>query len=1207
MSTNTTSKSFTTTIAAFLIALTTLTTMTATQDAKAYTIESPWAGKAKIRPGQMSGDLKTDKFIDYFIPFGGNSDSLFFLDLRGRTDDIDTDEFNIGLGYRSLFGADKYIVGINAYYDEKKTALGNKFRQGGLGVEVLTQYFDGRINYYEPTGSSSKRLYENDIYSFGSSELFISYGYEEALKGMDFEAGFLVPFISNIMETRIYGGIYDFNSDIDTNKNKEGTKYRLELRPSNLLTINFERYDDKGKDGTTNDIAGAYLNLPFSLERLFSGDNPFSPANEKFTFFKGTRLLRVRMTDAVVRDRDVVTAAYTEDTLRHVKDIIYVNGDNTGGAGKLNDPYESLDLAVTDSLWGDNTIIYITSTDAIADTYINNITLSSGMELWSSSYLHPIYNLGGTGAGTIIDGSGGTIITLADDNSIIGLTLTNGDFGIYGSGTYDIDPAVDTLIYNALIDGNNITSMTNSGIYIENLYDGTEDLNNLTFDINVTNNIIDSNNAYGAYINHNLKTTGTIDSTTIDNNIAGNSFDNNNIGLALYNILFTNESATNTNFTNNITGNSADLNSSYGMYLDSYVRAEADYVDSTVSSNTIELSGSTVNNINGNSASNNNNTGIYVYRNGMTNYFLPSSVTIDESIFMITSGTVLNSFTGNTTSSNIGDGININASGLYTYPSLNNVDMTGDFTATSRGAITNYFESNTALSNSRNGIATTIGIGYRVEGNFYGGSTFNGNITLNSVDSTLEETFINNQTNNNNMNGIYLDSQYLVNETRFISSTIDGNITSKTENAKLTRTFSGNTSEGNTLSGIDLTGSVIYANTYANSNSTIVGDITSNIASSIITNTFTSNNSSTNTLDGIHIGLNSIDSRASVDNSDLTGTLKASSDNSIIENVFDSNITNTNDFGIQVETNYLFSTATATNNSAVTGDITTTLNNNAIVNTFTSNISSGNNASGLILGGPSISSPGNNIYSRAYIENSILTATNTTDGNFNSLTESSTITNNFTNNITSGNGASGMEVYSNVILSNTDIGVSGTIEGDTTSSVQSSEITNNLSSNYSTNNSGDGIILRNNELQTYLAEDVTSSITGSINTDVTATTITFNVNNNSSLTNLNDGLYIATIAVPSLTGSTTIDINATGNEIENNGRYGVFLGHVGSAIYDGDLNTNSLANNATFDLNNQTGETIDATNNWWGLDTDPGVAGFTNLSPVEYTPWRSAK
>lgn len=143
--------------------------------------DSEWG--AKIRPGYMKGDDRTDSFVDYFLPFLKQNNSLFYFDINVRQDE-DTDETNVGLGYRMLGAGDKYLIGANIFQDSKTTEGENTFDQIGFGLEALTKNFDARFNYYSPTGDTKEKIDGSEVYSFGPSGLLVSYEYEEARKSV---------------------------------------------------------------------------------------------------------------------------------------------------------------------------------------------------------------------------------------------------------------------------------------------------------------------------------------------------------------------------------------------------------------------------------------------------------------------------------------------------------------------------------------------------------------------------------------------------------------------------------------------------------------------------------------------------------------------------------------------------------------------------------------------------------------------------------------------------------------------------------------------------------------------------------------------------------------------------------------------------------------------------------------------------------------
>jgi hypothetical protein len=100
--------------------------------------ENKWQGYLELlgKPG-------TERSLgqaDLLVPVTQDANSLLFLNLRGQLDDQDSEEFNIGLGYRRLYS--EWIFGAWGFFDTRNTENGNNFKQGNIGLEMLSQRWD---------------------------------------------------------------------------------------------------------------------------------------------------------------------------------------------------------------------------------------------------------------------------------------------------------------------------------------------------------------------------------------------------------------------------------------------------------------------------------------------------------------------------------------------------------------------------------------------------------------------------------------------------------------------------------------------------------------------------------------------------------------------------------------------------------------------------------------------------------------------------------------------------------------------------------------------------------------------------------------------------------------------------------------------------------------------------------------------------------
>ena len=475
--------------------------------------KNPW--EAQFRPGVMAGDgdNETDFTFEFFIPMWGDNESLVFFNPHFRLDDKDSKELNVGLGYRRLLFNDRLILGANVYYDTMRSRYDFGYEQVGFGLEALSKWLDMRFNYYQPINDRKNRMDELDKYRFGSTALLVSYGYEEALKGFDAEVGVLVPFISNYVETRAYVGGYWYDSEV--RQDIEGRRYRLEVRPCRLINLQIEVKNDYLRGSDT--YIGGYFDIPFSMADLFCCGNPFKSFKSYLNFFKGSRTVRQRMTEKVVRDRHIVVHAYREKRKRKVADIIYVNQDNERyGRGTYEDPYHDINYVYQDPRYKPGSWVYVFSWDKKADTYYTHFHLLPRMVLWGQGYRIPKYRLGGDGPRPILDGGYGEptvvginadgydgygVVNLADNNEVMGFIIQNGEHGIYG---YNIK---GTYIHHNIIRWN---GEFDSGIHIEN-YFNPEEVNGRTLRYVISDNEIYGNAGYGVYLSTQVGSGGYLD------------------------------------------------------------------------------------------------------------------------------------------------------------------------------------------------------------------------------------------------------------------------------------------------------------------------------------------------------------------------------------------------------------------------------------------------------------------------------------------------------------------------------------------------------------------------------------------------------------------------------------------------------------------------------------------------------------------------
>lgn len=121
------------------------------------------------------------------LPFFRNTQFLTFVDLRGHFFNDGKKAANIGAGVRYLTNNNR-VFGINAFYDYREAYWNKNFNQVGVGLEMLSDSWDVRLNGYFPLG---KKFGHSHAHHFRYPGGFFATVREkrEAMAGGDVEIG----------------------------------------------------------------------------------------------------------------------------------------------------------------------------------------------------------------------------------------------------------------------------------------------------------------------------------------------------------------------------------------------------------------------------------------------------------------------------------------------------------------------------------------------------------------------------------------------------------------------------------------------------------------------------------------------------------------------------------------------------------------------------------------------------------------------------------------------------------------------------------------------------------------------------------------------------------------------------------------------------------------------------------------------------------
>lgn len=242
---------------------------------------------------------------DFFVPLLQRRNWMVFANARGVFTSDPVQEGNFGLGLRHIvpdlfFGQDS-ILGMYGFFDIRNSEHGNTFKQGTIGIELLTEMFEFRANGYIPEtkeyqiGNGVGGATFNGITLTSAGNLV-----ERALPGFDVEAGVRLP-LGEDLSFRLNAGYFRFER---ASTLVEGPRVRSELVFDNAMgwrdakfVVGGEVRDDKLRG--TEGYGFVRIRLPLNS----------APEDED-----GRRRLRGidrEMTRFVYRDTDIVSPTVT--------------------------------------------------------------------------------------------------------------------------------------------------------------------------------------------------------------------------------------------------------------------------------------------------------------------------------------------------------------------------------------------------------------------------------------------------------------------------------------------------------------------------------------------------------------------------------------------------------------------------------------------------------------------------------------------------------------------------------------------------------------------------------------------------------------------------------------------------------------------------------------------------------------------------------
>lgn len=441
-----------------------------------------------------------------------------FIDLRAHVFNNGRWAGNAGIGTRYVLDPCKSMVGINAYYDYRKTKNFH-YNQVGAGIEAYYDRFEFLANGYLPVGSKRTRT-EHELQSIefkrfsGNYILYSKYyknKYEGAMKGFDAEVG--GHFAGDMKNYDLYFGIGPYYYDLSKDRQAWGGRARIKLEISKWLFL--EGIDTWDRIFHNRVQGSVTFNVPFGVKRCYGkkkmANNQYQTCDNVMDWLA---VLPVDRQEIIVVDKykkkQVIDPVAIDPATGNPFYVIFVDNTNPGiGDGTFENPFSYLthnDAAgspnAQDNSFANNTIYVFPGDGTNARQAAGMVLPFEGQRMLGSAIPHTYVTTDG-------------VLTIPAQS-----TKTP-----FITGTVNLDDGVAVNFNNCEVSGFNIAMQTpfpagnqafrTTGVACINV--GNGDINADVLNVIVTNNSC-VNETYGINL-------GTADASTVQ----GNVIINNNI------------------------------------------------------------------------------------------------------------------------------------------------------------------------------------------------------------------------------------------------------------------------------------------------------------------------------------------------------------------------------------------------------------------------------------------------------------------------------------------------------------------------------------------------------------------------------------------------------------------------------------------------------------------------------------------------------
>jgi len=427
--------------------------------------DSAWFGRYhphfgyRYEAGDTIGRIGGLSSFDGFLPLleGYDSNWLLFLDARLLIDSDNSNlGSNVGVGARQYIPEWEHTLGAYLYYDTRDAGYAN-FSQVSGGAELIGDFWEGRLNWYVPTGTRRKQwgtgvsgtgnYYFSGHYLYGGT---LTRYYQAAMTGVDMEAGRKI-FTGFNTDVRAFAGWYHFQAQ--GSQQAWGWKSRVESRISDKVALNLSVQNDRVFNTTVN------FSVSFQWPSITGLKNgPRMGLNARDRLGESPERLRAIVVDNQALNSPSNTLIRNPATGNPYYFMHVASGGNSDGS--YEDPYETLTKAFNDTRTQAGDVIVF---DHRGTSETGDFTLAPDTQVVSSGpaqYLNTQFGqqmLPGSNTGLLpqIYGS----FTMNDRTLLSGFRINTTDEDLSVSA----DGASQVTIMN-----NIITNDGNSGIFLNN-------------------------------------------------------------------------------------------------------------------------------------------------------------------------------------------------------------------------------------------------------------------------------------------------------------------------------------------------------------------------------------------------------------------------------------------------------------------------------------------------------------------------------------------------------------------------------------------------------------------------------------------------------------------------------------------------------------------------------------------------------------------